>query len=349
MTRLFPLLTRRRTLWLMGGAASGLVLHGCTSSKTDDTSSAVNASSKISAKTGGSPWIGYVPVFVALEKGFFTEGGLDLDYQIFSGDSEPDVAFVAGKLQGLNNPTSEAVSLVTKGKDFRIIQIADTSLGGDGILARNSVSDIADFKGRQVGVNVGGVSHFFLLQVLEEAGLSEQDIELTNLTPDAAATAYQTGRIDIAVTFSPFLKRTNEAQPDGRIIYDTSDMPTAIVDAYLFDTEFIQQNPSAIQAYVNGIFKAREFFETNKDEALAISANQLNLDPETVESELQGVSLVSPEDNIKMLGDAASDSYLLNHMMTMGTFLAAQNKIEAAPSEEAILQILDPTFVKAYG
>ena len=345
------LLTRRHVLWMIGAAASGVALHGCANSvKTSNgTPDSAATGKRVSVKTGGSPWIGYTPVLVAIEKGFFLEGGLELDYQIFSGSSEPDAAFAAGKLQGLNNPTSEAVSLITRGKDFRIIQVADTSLGGDGILARNSITDISDFKGKKVGVDLGGVSHFFLLQVLEEAGLNEADIELTNLPAEAAAAAYQAGRIDVAVTFSPFLKQTNEAQSDGRIIYDTSKMPTAIVDVYMFDAEFVQQQPDAAQAYVNGIFKAREFFETNKDEALEICSKWLDLDPETIETELQGVSLVSPKDNVTMLGDPISDRYLLQHMMDLGAFLAAQGQISQAPSEAMVERVLDPTFVKAYG
>ena len=352
MAQFSPLITRRRTLWLMGGMASGLALHACAQSSdtaTDTAESDSAAPSNVSAATGSTLWIGYVPLFVAIDKGFFNEGGLELDYSVFGGSTEADVAFGAGKLQGINNVTSEAVSLLSKGQDYRIIQVADTSLGGDGILARNSITDIADFKGKEVAVELSGVSHFFLLQVLKEAGLSETDVKINNLTPDAAAAAYQAGRADIAVTYSPFLKQANDAQSDGRIIYDTSQMPTAIVDVYLFNPEFVANNPDAAQAYVNGIYKGRDFIETNKDEAMEIGAKWLELTPEEVETELQGVDLTSPENNVAMLADESSDIYLLNHMMELSQFLADQGQISEAHSEEALRQVIDPTFVQAYG
>ncbi|MEO1403117.1 MAG: ABC transporter substrate-binding protein [Cyanobacteria bacterium J06635_1] len=360
MAQFSPLFTRRRALWLMGGMTGGLALHACTQTPdatTDTTTETPDAESPdtaaapggVSATTGSTLWIGYVPLFVALEKGFFNEGGLDLDYKVFSGSTEADAAYGAKKLQGLNNVTSEAVALLSKGQDYRIIQVADTSLGGDGILARNSVTDIADFKGKEVAVELSGVSHFFLLQVLKEAGLSETDIKINNLTPDAAAAAYQAGRIDIAVTYSPFLKQANDAQSDGRIIYDTSQMPTAIVDVFMFDPGFVANNPDAAQAYVTGIFKGREFIETNKDEAMEIGGKWLELEPEDVETELQGVDLTSPENNVKMLADESSDLYLLSHMMELSQFLKDQGQIPEAHSEETLKAVLDPTFVQAYG
>lgn len=347
MSLILPSMTRRRALWVMGGLAGSLALHACSDATTESTSPESSAAEAISATTGSTLWIGYVPLFVALEKGFFKDGGLNLDYKVFSGSTEGDAAFAAKKIDGVNNVTSEAVTLFSKAQDFRIIQVADTSLGGDGILARNSISDIADFKGKEIAVDVGGVSHFFLLQVLKEAGLGAEDISISNLTPDAAAAAYQAGRVDVAVTYAPFLQKANDAQPDGRVIFDTSQMPTAIVDVYIFSPEFVDQTPDAAQAYVDGIYKGQEFLETNKDEALEIGGKWLELSPEDVEQELQGVDLTNPENNAKMLGDPSSELYLVPHMADLASFLVEQGQIESAPSADQFEQVLEPKFVQA--
>lgn len=81
--------------------------------------------------------------------------------------------------------TSEAVLVASYGKDYRIVLVEDTSVGGDGILARNSVADIKDFKGKRIAVDRGTVSHFFLLQVLKQAGLSENDVTAAIPPPSA--------------------------------------------------------------------------------------------------------------------------------------------------------------------
>ena len=349
MVQISPLLTRRQTLWFMGGLAGSLALNACKPTSNTSSTNGPGESSNTSAASGGVLWIGYLPLFIAMEKGFFAEGGLEFNYKVFNSNTEADVAFGSKKLQGVNNVTSEAISLLSKGLDCRIIQVADTSLGGDGILARNSITDIADFKDKEVAVELNGVGHFFLLQVLNDAGLRGSDIKIYNLTAEAAAEAYQAGRVDIAVTYSPHLRQANEAQADGRIIIDTSMLPTAIVDVYLFEPQFINGNPSAIQAYVNGIFNGLNFLETNKDEALAIGAKWMDLQPEEVEVELQGVELTSPEKNVKMLADESSDLYLLSHMLELNQLLAEQGKIAEPYPEETLKELFEPSFVQAFG
>lgn len=345
--------SRRQALYLMGGLAGGLTLHACaqptpTTSEASPEAGSDTASAPaepVSASTGSTLWIGYSPLYVALEKGFFAEGGLDLTYNVFSASAEADAAFASNQIQGQNNVTSEAVALAAKGQDYRVIQVADTSLGGDGILARNSIPDIAAFKGKQIAVEIGAVSHFFLLQVLEEAGLTANDVTVLNVTPDAAAAAYQAGQIDIAVTYSPFLKQANDAQSDGRIIYDTSKMPTAIVDVYIFSPQFLEENPTAGEAFVSGIYKGIDFMETNPDEAFAIIGERLELTPEDVAVELEGVDLTSLENNIEMLSNPDSDIYLAKHMQSLGEFLVAQEQIPEAPTN--LESLLEPRYVQA--
>ena len=336
--------TRRQALWMITGLTGSLALHACTQSSTN-SATGTGTQETTSATTGSTLWIGYTPLYIALEKGFFQEGDLDLDYKVFSGSSEADAAFAAGRLDGENSVTSEAVALASRGQNYRIIMVADTSLGGDGILARNSIKDIADFKGKKVAVDQGGVSHFFLLQVLEEAGLGANDVELINMTPDAAAAAYQSNKADIAVSYAPFLQKANQAQPDGRVIYDTSKMPTAIVDVYLFSPEFVEQNPQAAQAFVNGILKGIEFLDTNTEEALAIAGQKLGLSPEEVAQELKGVDLTSLEKNVQMLAQPDSDLYLVPHMNSLGEFLVSQGQIPEVPAD--IPQLLEPQFVQS--
>lgn len=334
--------TRRQALWLMTGLSGSLALHACTQ-QAQTSSSSTAAPPTASAAAGSTLWIGYSPLYIALEKGFFQEGGLKLDYKDFSSGNDANAAFAAGRLDGQSNVTSEIVTMAAKGFDYRVVMVADNSLGGDGILARNSIADIKNFKGKQIAVEEGGVSHFFLLQVLKEAGLSSNDVKITNVTPDAAAAAYQAGRTDIAVTYSPFLQKANQAQKDGRIIYDTSKMPTAIVDVYLFNTKFVEANPNAIQAFVQGILKGIKFLETNRDEALAIAGKRLQLKPEEVEEQLKGVRVIDLPTNLEMLSNQQSDIYLVKHMNELSEFLVDQKQI---PNAADVSKLLEPKFLK---
>lgn len=345
----YPAITRRKMIGLMGGLAGGLALHGCTSPAPDNA-----AEGSAETATGGDqetitvgvvPWIGYAPLYVAEAKGFFD--GITVESKTFSSNGDNLASFASGNLtaQAATNP--EVVAQAARGIDYRIVMMADSSLGGDGILARNDVADIADFRGRKVGVEIGSTSYYFLLQVLKENGLTIDDIEAVNITADASAAAYQAGTVDIAVTYQPFLSTSNDEQPDGRVIIDTSEMPTAILDVYLFQAEFVENNPEQVQAFVNGILQARAFIESDSEEAHGIIGEKLEVDPSEIAAQLGDVDLTSLEDNQKILtGEGASQS-LTDNLVILSDFLVAQDEIEAPLTAEVVENLIDPSFVLA--
>jgi NitT/TauT family transport system substrate-binding protein len=334
--------TRRQTIGVMTGLAGSLLLHSCNQ-KTQNSSSSSSNSETITAILGNTTWIGFAPLYVASEKGFFDENGLKIEYKDFSSAADGMSAFAAGRMDGQGVVSSEVVSMTAQGIKCQIVMVSDYSAGADGILARNSVKSIADFKGKEVAVQEGTISHFFLLQALKDEGLTSSDIKITNVSPDAAAAAYQAGRADIAVTFAPFLQKANEGQKDGRIIFDSSKTPGAIVDVYLFGDKFIQEKPKAIAAFIQGVLKARKFMESNSDEALAIAAKKLQLKPEEVAAQLKTIELVDLPTNLEMLSNKQSKLYLLNQMNDLSEFLVQQKQIPKVPD---LAGVLEPKFIK---
>lgn len=343
--------SRRQALYLIAGAVGSIALHACTPSSSTNPAASGRAENNpspgaLKASFGIVTWIGYTPFYIAQEKGFFQEAGLALDTTVFNSGTEAMAAFGAGRVDGLSVVPSEAITLAANGKEFKVVYIVDTSNGGDGILARNAIADIPSLKGKRIAVETGGVSHFFLLQVLEEHGLTEKDVTLVNLTPDAAAAAYQSGNAEAAVTYAPFLFTANAAQSDGRIIYDSSKLqfPTAIADMLLFDSSFVASNPEAIKAFIRGNARGLEFLQTNRQEGLEIASKNLGLTPAELEEQLKGVHLATLDDNVNMLNNPDSNLYLLKPMASLVTFLKNQGQIEQEPEME---KTLAPEFVLA--
>nr|WP_228035457.1 aliphatic sulfonate ABC transporter substrate-binding protein [Oculatella sp. LEGE 06141] len=314
-------------------------MHACTQDRPRSTTSIT------SLTFGSTPWIGCAPLYIAQEKGFFQEEGLEIRLNDFSSSFEAIPAFAAGQLQGIAPMTTpDAVTLASQGTDYRVIGVMDTSSGADAFLARNSISNIQAFKGKRVAVQEGGVGHFFLLQVLAEAGLSGSDVEIVNIAPDAAAAAYQSGNVDIAYTFSPFLEQADIAQTDGRIIYDTSKMPTAIADLYLVSPDLTQEQPQVAEGFLRGIFKGLDFLQTQQAEALEIVGKVLRITPDEVEAQLKGVRLPNLQTNLEMLGNPQSELYLLSAVNAVAIFLKAQNQIKTVPD---LAEAIDLQFLQA--
>lgn len=335
--------TRRQALWLLAGAAGSVGLHGCTQAAKTSTGG-TQAADLVPATVAVTNWIGNTPIYIASGKQFFQKEGLDLTIRTFVSTAESFPLFSAGQIEGVVPVTAEAVSLAAQGTDYKIVLVTDLSSGGDAILARNSISDIQDLKGKRIALQKGGVGHFFVLQVLAEAGMSEKDVTIVDTTVEAAVSAYKAGNVEIVYSHSPYLEDGLASQKDGRIIYDSSKMPTAIADVYAFNTDFIKSNPAAVQAFVNGVMKGLDFLKSSPDEALEIAAKPYNVQPEELKTQLKGIQLPDLQTNIEMLSNPQSDLYLLNSLNQLAQFLKDQNQIETVPN---MADWIDPQFVQA--
>jgi NitT/TauT family transport system substrate-binding protein len=328
-------------LWMITGAIAGASVHACAKppeSPSAQSSSAPAASGSAAggaaaASIGITTWIGNTPLYIAQEKGFFKDLGLDLKIKVFDTVAQAFPAFTSGQLDGLAPVISEAVTLASKGVDFKVVTVEDTSVGADVILARNSIKSIKDFKGKKIAVELGGIGHFFLLQILDQAGLTGKDVTLVNTPPDAAAAAFQAGKIDIAYSYSPFSDKAIAAQKDGRVIYSSKQMPTAIADIYVFSSKFMQAN-----------LKGVEFLKTNRKEGLEIGAAKLKIKPEELDQQLKGIQIPDKATNVAMLGEVNSDQYLLKPMTKLAAFLKEQGQIQTVPD---LSKVLEPQYVMA--
>lgn len=293
---------------------------------------------------GTAPWIGQIPVYVAQEKGFFEEEGLDFTLRNFSASGDYMAAFSAGSVDGLAPVSTEAIALAAAGQALKIVLIQSNSIGADGILAKDDVASIEDFLGKRIAVDTSGVSYFFLLQVLNEAGLSAEDVTIVNMDPGTAAAAFESNNVDVAVTYFPYLEQTAAEVSDGKIIYDSSRMPTAITDLYLFSEQYIEENPEAVQAFVNATLRGYQYAQENPEEANAIAAAAIEITPEEVEAALEGVEVASPEMNLEMVAQPDSETYIVKPLEDLADFLLAEEQIDNKPD---ISSLIDPQFIEA--
>ena len=303
------------------------------------------AAAAVPLRLGIATWIGYLPVYVALKKGFYQKYGLDLKLITFPGD-EAVTAFATDSIDMTGTASATTVALRDHGGAFfKIIMICDMSVGSDGILARNSIKGIADFKGKRIGVEEFAVSHFFLLQVLDKAGLRESDVTLVNLTPAEAATAYRVGAVDIAVTYAPYLREVNAEVHDGRIIVDSSSMPTAIMDFFLVRGDYLSTHPAAVESFVRGTLEGLAFIRGEPREAAAIGAKQMEISEAQVSADLTGVIIPDLAQNIDALSNPDSKLYIGVPLERLVTFLESKAQISSGTHID-VATMMDATVLE---
>jgi NitT/TauT family transport system substrate-binding protein len=257
-------------------------------------------------RLGMTTWVGYGPMFLARDKGFFKENGLDVELQIIEDAALYMAAVAAGKLDGNASTIDEIMKYRSEDFCFKAVAALDDSHGGDGVLVRDGVSSLKDLKGQQVGMNLGSVSQFWFNILLKREGMTEADLEITNMTADDAAAAFIAGQIPAAVTWEPHLSLVR-TKKQGKVLIDSSETPGLIVDVVDLTCDYIDKNPKDVEAFMKGLYKAVDFIKTNPDEAYAIMAKGVGgylEKPEDFAEAAKGVRFYDKARNIEFFGTA---------------------------------------------
>src|SRR3990172_3634910 len=124
-------------------------------------------------KLGMSTWLGYAPLYLAKEKGFFKKQGVEVEIIVIESPADRRAAFAADKIQGMATTVDTHVMTAAAENPIPVKQVLalDDSHGGDGIVAKKEIKTIKDLKGKTVAAQLGaGASYFWLNYVLKENG-----------------------------------------------------------------------------------------------------------------------------------------------------------------------------------
>ena len=269
-------------------------------------------------RLGMTTWVGYGPMFLARDKGFFKENGLDVELRIIEDAAIYMAAIAAGELDGNASTLDEIMKYRSPEFCFKAVAALDDSHGGDGVLVREDVMSLKDLKGQQIGMNEGSVSQFWFNILLTREGMTEKDVQITNMTADDAAAAFIAGQIPAAVTWEPHLSLVR-SKKQGKVLIDSAETPGVIVDVVALTCDDIKNNPKDVEAFNKGLFKAVEFIKTNPDEAYAIMAKGVGgylEKPADFAEAAKGVRFYDQARNIEFFG--TPDKGEAKDLMAMG-------------------------------
>lgn len=258
-------------------------------------------------RLGHSTWVGYGPLYIAQEKGFFEEEGVDVELVVVEDVKSRFAALAAGELEGLATTLDTMVLYHNPENEFSTVVLMDDSQGGDGVIANADIDSVADLSGKKVAFLEGSTSHFYITYLLQEAGLTLSDVETVSMTAGDAGAAFVSQNVDAAVTWEPWLTNGKDTE-HGKLLTDTSFTPGLVVDALLFPDALIAEQPDAIQGVVNAYYKAVDFYASDPDEAIAIMAAGVGgwlEDPAEFAATLSGVQLLGRAENEELYNTRA--------------------------------------------
>jgi sulfonate transport system substrate-binding protein len=185
-----------------------------------------------------------------------TKGAIRVEYQFFD-HTGPAIneALAAGKLDFASY--GELPQIIGKAGGLKTRVVANGGVSNIYVGVRNGVkaNTIADLKGLRVTLQRGTILHQALDRFLEEAGLSEKDIQLFDLPTADQIAALTNGEADASVGVASLL--TLRDQGIVRLIYSTAGKTTPDgINAFSVTEDFANTYPVATGAVVRAIVKA---------------------------------------------------------------------------------------------
>ncbi len=122
------------------------------------------------------------PLFVALEKGFFSRQGLDVKFHVPSNPNDPPKLAAAKNADIAVSYQPQHYLHVDQGLPLvRIGTLVATPLNTLVVLADSDIKNLAQLKGKTIGYSIGGFETVILKVMLESQGLSLDTVKLVNV------------------------------------------------------------------------------------------------------------------------------------------------------------------------
>jgi NitT/TauT family transport system substrate-binding protein len=216
-------------------------------------------------KSADSRVLTSAPMYVALEKGYFREQGIDLQLEHVAGGADVVPFLATGDIDiNLGAISVGLYNAFDRGADIRIIApvgihpLQDAALPlvvRKDLVDSGQVRTAADLRGRRVAVNTRGASvEYALTKVMERAGLTIHDVDQVPVPfPDMPA-ALSNGSVDAAIPAEPFATRSVELGVGVKLIKEI--IPGQMTTVIIASGKFLRERPEVVKRWMVAFMKA---------------------------------------------------------------------------------------------
>jgi NitT/TauT family transport system substrate-binding protein len=224
-------------------------------------------------KLGDLSAISNAAIYIAIEKGYFREQGIQNDISTFASAAKMVPALVTGELEvSVGAASAGLFNAIAQGATFRIVADKGQARAGTGfslltvrkdLVDSGQVKSVKDLKGKKVSILAKGIIQDYLLdKMAEEAGISINDFEMAYLAGPNQFTAYETKAIDAAYAVEPWAARFEERKLAVRFrspeqVKGLGPVQVAVI---IYSGKFIKERRPVAQRWMNAYLKGAELF-----------------------------------------------------------------------------------------
>ena len=264
-------------------AALALLLVGCGQNGSGGTNTTPPAELTV-VKVAHLPSTLFAPVYIALDKGYFEDEGLDVQLEAVKSGQDAIPLLASGKLDALAAGFSAGMfNAVDQGLEFQIVGSMGVNTGNaeasptmllvaSQFHQDGSITKVEDLRGKKIAAagGPGSTGGFLTAAILATGGLTLNDVEIVNLATADMPNALANGAVDAALASAP---------TSGRIVADGVGVVLGVPDkgvgssGLMFEPEFAKSENA--QKFFNAVVRASADLQDggiSSEENLAILA-----------------------------------------------------------------------------
>ncbi|MBI2089307.1 MAG: ABC transporter substrate-binding protein [Deltaproteobacteria bacterium] len=222
-----------------------------------------------------------MPIFVAVDRGFFKEQGI-----------EPLIVYVAGRLQppamasgdvDYSASAETAKRAAIQGMPLKVVAYMSSKLSVS-LVGAPEIKSVGELKGRAIAVtSLGGSLDYLAREILARGGLNpDRDARIVALNQNDAMLALETGSIHGAMLVPPFDSIMSK-KGFRRMVFagDLMDYPQG---GLATTDKKIKENPAEVKRMIRAIVKSLLYIQDNRQKLTDYIAQRWKVDRELAAS-----------------------------------------------------------------
>ena len=240
--------------------------------------------------------MGYLPLFVAVHRGFFKDEGIDIELPRLL-PSLAHNALIAGEAH-YHGLADSGLRLAARGLPLKaIFYAADRPMYY--LVAQKEIRSVGELKGKRIGVSqFGGTSDLSARLALRHYGVEpEKDALLIQIGAEgirmAALRAGSVAAIIVPVPAVAVLKREgfNEVSFVGDVVEFAS-------NGYTTTDQRIKENPQEVKRVLRALYRGLRYAKENPEGTIGVIQKEWKVDPEIAKESYRAIVKALNEDGI---------------------------------------------------
>lgn len=246
-------------------------------------------------KIASLPNVQGLPVYVAIEKGYFKDEGLDIELVKFEAPNQIIDALLQGQVDLAHPGGATGIAGIADFKNpgkLKIYALAggnDSTVQNDAIVVKkdSSLKTIQDLKGKKLGIMAGTIQwQTIVREILDKNNLVyDKDVKIVEIALGLQAQALAASDIDASLIIEPVptvVKAKGIGQelvPYAAAKYIASPF---YAGAGIIRTNFVKENPNTAKKVMNAITRAMKDIRENPDADRQYLKGYTQLDDNTI-------------------------------------------------------------------